>query len=116
MALPPETARMLSALEAFLDAHHFLATSAASVAIITWLLTTILFWYCFFSVIYIYIYTCTTTKIENHDTLILGAFKKYHYIWIYNGASIKASLFDVDFISITGYTMVLYGNVIVMVF
>ena len=74
----------------------------------------------------------TTTKIENHDTLILGAFKKYHYIWIYNGAyprtslfivvflflsaSIKASLFDVDFISITGYTMVLYGNVIVVVF
>ncbi|RVW12822.1 hypothetical protein CK203_113443 [Vitis vinifera] len=49
MALPPETARILSALEAFLDAHHFLATSAASVAIITLLLTTILFWYCFFS-------------------------------------------------------------------
>ncbi|RVW68340.1 hypothetical protein CK203_064535 [Vitis vinifera] len=46
MALPPETARMLSALEAFLDAHHFLATSAASVAIITLLLTTILFCIC----------------------------------------------------------------------
>ncbi|RVW18322.1 hypothetical protein CK203_116683 [Vitis vinifera] len=46
MALPPETARMLSALEAFLDAHHFLATSAASIAIITLLLTTILFCIC----------------------------------------------------------------------
>ena len=39
----------------------------------------------------------TTTKIENHDTLILGAFKKYHYIWIYNGAYPRTSLFIVVF-------------------
>ena len=39
----------------------------------------------------------TPQKIENHDPLILGAFKKYHYIWIYNDAYPRTSLFIVVF-------------------
>ncbi|RVW21716.1 DNA primase small subunit [Vitis vinifera] len=79
MALPPETARMLSALEAFLDAHHFLATSAASVAIITWLLTTILFWYCFFS------WPLITVAIKVIDTALEDDFGFNHILWLYSG-------------------------------
>ena len=74
----------------------------------------------------------TTTKIENYDALILGAFIKYHYIWIYNGVFSKGSFFvlvfliswrlfkvsllAVAFIRITGYSMTLYSSVIVVIF
>ena len=74
----------------------------------------------------------TTTKIENHDDLILGTFRKYHCIGIYNDTYKKrqcllwffvvlwhfseASLFDVAFISGPRYTRALYGSVIVVVF
>ena len=40
----------------------------------------------------------TTTKIENYDALILGAFIKYHYIGIYNDVFPKGSFFIVLFL------------------
>ena len=74
----------------------------------------------------------TTIKIENYDALILGAFIKYHYIWIYNDVFPKRSFFilvffiswrlfevslpDVAFIRITSYAMTLYSSVIVVIF
>ena len=74
----------------------------------------------------------TTTKIENYNALILGAFIKYHYIGIYNDVFPKGSFFivvffiswrlfevslpDVAFIRITSYAMTLYSSVIVVIF
>ena len=75
----------------------------------------------------------TTTKIENYNALILGAFIKYHYIGIYNDVFPKGSFFIVVFlfhgaylkyhclmwpliIRITSYAMTLYSSVIVVIF